>query len=944
MGNNWSSLCFPEVVAGSASIGSQSQAPQQSDLDANDVVTESTDPKDFLAKIHPLSPIHLKDGSDGANTDGPEQQSPQLANPEAAILVPEDNDGDQQPLKPAEQVATLKTPAAVPEEFEDPEDRTKVAADTKNVASPPSDSTSTPKEAAPLAARSLTPLHLVGLSESQIKAAKAITVVETTETEQHIDHSSATTRGVRLSFFSEFIETYGGRDAFKGLTTTDVCVKFVAPLTSHSKLSAIHELESKGRTDVSAEADYFISHAWKYMFLDVVDALEEFFVNERRMDRDTTIVWFDLYTNSQHGTADRPFEWWESTFMSSVKKMGNVVMVLQPWENPIPFTRAWCVFEIYSCYLTNSNFHVAFSPGESEKFSEGLRNDPSTFFRIMNHISISKAESFIPTDRERILEVVDKLAKSDEFSGRDNLDRLILGVFQDWMERRIRSVLASLPEDQPLVKSMWMLTLATLLNYKGLQSMAMPYFAESLAIELKHRGEDGKHPSTLQAKFGVAIGIYRQGGPAAEHAIVLLEEVLKEYKTMYGPRDAKTIEAASRLGAVKLSVRKDLRETLEMLRKNFETAVEALGEESVGTLNCMYNLAHAEGANKNAVAPEMFRRCYEIRRRILGPDHIATLMAMNDWAFYRFQSLKDDSDTSELLEIEAIFTEAMIRGRRAFGEDHPMPRASKHGAFGVKGRLEASLDNESKLKFYESTVEAMKRTRGPEAVATIIAALSLAHLYFTTSKLESLKLVAQEFVPIAKQTLGPDSEYTVSLYMHLARAYMKEGQFAQGGKIAMEAIQYATSSAWRYENSKLGLYIVGMLVEHTYVDENVISIREMLVRWDEKNHYRVIAEDDLIKSYVRANRMQDANKQLVSLVETLRNFPVKNKDDEELVRRYLSTQKARVEDLKKMRAWTGGEIFPADDVPDGSSNTPQTENADSQQAQPTPKSDFDTTD
>ncbi len=47
----------------------------------------------------------------------------------------------------------------------------------------------------------------------------------------------------------------------------------------------------------------FVSHAWQCKFMDVVRALEAFFV-----DKPGAIIWMDLISTSQHATFDQPPE------------------------------------------------------------------------------------------------------------------------------------------------------------------------------------------------------------------------------------------------------------------------------------------------------------------------------------------------------------------------------------------------------------------------------------------------------------------------------------------------------------------------------------------------------------------------------------------------------------------------------------------------------------
>ncbi|CAK4794855.1 unnamed protein product, partial [Aphanomyces euteiches] len=50
-------------------------------------------------------------------------------------------------------------------------------------------------------------------------------------------------------------------------------------------------------------ATWFVSHAWSYLYLDVVDALDDFF-QENGLD-DAVAVWFCTFCNNQHEIQDQ---------------------------------------------------------------------------------------------------------------------------------------------------------------------------------------------------------------------------------------------------------------------------------------------------------------------------------------------------------------------------------------------------------------------------------------------------------------------------------------------------------------------------------------------------------------------------------------------------------------------------------------------------------------
>ena len=68
-------------------------------------------------------------------------------------------------------------------------------------------------------------------------------------------------------------------------------------------------------------------------------------------------------------------DWWTNTFSSAIGRFGRTVMVLSPWHDPIPLTRAWCLFEIYCTVKTGSRFEVAMSASEREAFLTAMESD-----------------------------------------------------------------------------------------------------------------------------------------------------------------------------------------------------------------------------------------------------------------------------------------------------------------------------------------------------------------------------------------------------------------------------------------------------------------------------------------------------------------------------------------------------------------------------------------
>ncbi|KAI8616199.1 hypothetical protein BC830DRAFT_1168006 [Chytriomyces sp. MP71] len=261
-----------------------------------------------------------------------------------------------------------------------------------------------------------------------------------TDASKKMSTKKMSTKGVKLSYFN-FLVSYWTPARLAGCTTTQVCVELVKPWTIATGQSVVDLLSVSANPEESKavdEADWFISHAWSYQFLDVVESINMFFAGLKlagKMDREEDpIIWFDLFSNSQHDTGERAFEWWTTTFMEAIKKMRNVVMVCLPWDDPVTLTRAWCAFEVFATKRTHSSFHVAMTSAEDKRLIESFsQGGMQSWIDMLGKVSIARSESFKPTDRDAIFRVVQETLGTNGKGGIGRLDGMVKDVMNDWI-------------------------------------------------------------------------------------------------------------------------------------------------------------------------------------------------------------------------------------------------------------------------------------------------------------------------------------------------------------------------------------------------------------------------------------------------------------------------------------------------------------------------------
>ena len=241
--------------------------------------------------------------------------------------------------------------------------------------------------------------------------------------------------GVRLSFFRHFVDaTCGGRGALQGLTTLEVMQRWVFPATASSKLSYCELLASDASEAVRGlvgTATWFYSHAWRYRFLDVADAAEAFFGARQEPD---PVVWFDVFSVSQHKAGVRPFEWWSSVFLQSIGSIGRVLMAMQPLDDAatrveawVTLSRVWCVFELYACEATLSDFHVTMTPGMAAGFRQAMLREDRAWLAGLASLDCERSEASAPADRERVFDAIRRTV------GFPLLNSTVLRVMERWL-------------------------------------------------------------------------------------------------------------------------------------------------------------------------------------------------------------------------------------------------------------------------------------------------------------------------------------------------------------------------------------------------------------------------------------------------------------------------------------------------------------------------------
>eukprot|EP00004_Rigifila_ramosa_P002010 TRINITY_DN1203_c0_g1_i11.p3 TRINITY_DN1203_c0_g1~~TRINITY_DN1203_c0_g1_i11.p3 ORF type:complete len:144 (+),score=36.09 TRINITY_DN1203_c0_g1_i11:825-1256(+) len=132
------------------------------------------------------------------------------------------------------------------------------------------------------------------------------------------------TIGVSLRFLRDFVARH--RRHLDGLSTAQVCERIVKPATAAARCAYAELAEVRAVAGLVGPASVFVSHVWAGEFGRLVAVLEEWWAGggEER----ECYLWVDVFVNNQHGTEERPYEWWTGVFADSIRRIGLLCVVV----------------------------------------------------------------------------------------------------------------------------------------------------------------------------------------------------------------------------------------------------------------------------------------------------------------------------------------------------------------------------------------------------------------------------------------------------------------------------------------------------------------------------------------------------------------------------------------------------------------------------------------
>ena len=480
------------------------------------------------------------------------------------------------------------------------------------------------------------------------------------------------------------------------LTTSGINREIVKPGTKNSTKPYINKYLEMTDPDTGipfvSTATVFVSHAWKYKFYDVV-----FQVMEQHASRNpSAYFWFDLFTNDQNSVTEKDFDWFSRTFKNGIREIGQMLLVLSPWDDPLPLKRAWCLFEIHNA-LEESQVSLSIDLPDSEaaELKERVIENPGCVLQALSDIKAENSEATSVSDRDLIFRTV-KQAVGEFFS----VNQGVKNELRTWYVNKLKNLVKEEPENPQLLASsgnvmygfafyddamshynhamniylategekslhtaMQYHNMACVYDSKSLLERAMEYHNMSLAIRLEICGID--HPDIALSYQGIANVCLARG----EHddALAYLHKSLDIKNREFSTTGEPTVGLA-KLYHVMANVyqnKSDLLIALDYYMKSLTIYLDRLGDNHPNLASSYTGIANVYYEQGNLdKALEYYNKSAEIQLSTLGENNPEVAPTFNNMAAVHYQR----RDTDKALE---FYTKCVAIKRQCFGEQHP---------------------------------------------------------------------------------------------------------------------------------------------------------------------------------------------------------------------------------------------------------------------------------
>ncbi|KAK4651792.1 P-loop containing nucleoside triphosphate hydrolase protein [Podospora pseudocomata] len=221
-------------------------------------------------------------------------------------------------------------------------------------------------------------------------------------------------------------------------------------------------------------------------------------------------------------------------------------------------------------------------------------------------------------------------------------------------------------------------------------------------------------------------------------------------------------------------------EAEQMHRQALQLKEKVLGKEHPATLTSMNNLAVVlRSQGKYEEAEQIHRQALQLREKVLGKEHPDTLSSMNNLAFVLHSQGKYE-------EAEQMHRQALQLSQKVLGKEHPHTLTSMNNLAGV---LDSQGKYEEAEQMHRQALQLREKVLGKEHPDTLSSMSNLARVLGSQGKYEEAEQIHRQALQLREKVLGKEHPDTLGSMNNLASVLHSQGKYEEAEEMHRQALQ-----------------------------------------------------------------------------------------------------------------------------------------------------------
>eukprot|EP00936_MAST-01D_sp_MAST-1D-sp1_P000585 g585.t1 len=243
---------------------------------------------------------------------------------------------------------------------------------------------------------------------------------------QRADRRASDAGMPRNGVSAEMLRQFASEFMVKDTTTAgDVCERHVKPMTAQTRVPLIAILQAGRDADGApwcGRPTHFISYAWSYPLLLLLDIIEQFEEEHSAGAGRCNYYFLDQFSLNQHVFVSEHANQKQvqkqivAALEGEMTRSRHVLMCMHPWSEPVPLTRAWCLFELFVAIEADCKVTMCFGREDSDALYVAIANGHFSPEKAVGDIDAQNAGATKTSDKKLIIDMIAEKVGVDAFN------------------------------------------------------------------------------------------------------------------------------------------------------------------------------------------------------------------------------------------------------------------------------------------------------------------------------------------------------------------------------------------------------------------------------------------------------------------------------------------------------------------------------------------------